>query len=68
LSGADSLTTKEEKGAYVYEQLTAVAQRTQPALIAQLEDLGVSYRRYWITNMIWVRGNSSAMETLARRE
>lgn len=68
LSGAASLTTKEAKGAYVYEQLTAVAQRTQPALIAQLDALGVPYRRHWITNMVWVRGSSGVIEALARRE
>ncbi len=67
LSGATLLTGKEAKGHYIYQQLTAVAQRTQPGLVAQLDDLGVPYRRYWIANMIWIRGDQSVIETLSRR-
>ncbi len=67
LSGTARLATKEEKGAYVYAQLTAVAQRTQPAVIAQLDALGVPYRRYWVANMIWVRGDQRVIEALASR-
>lgn len=67
LSGAAGLATKEEKGAYVYAQLTAVAQRTQPAVIAQLDALGASYRRYWVANMIWVRGDRQVIAALASR-
>lgn len=67
LSGAASLNSKEAKGAYVYAQLTAVAQRTQPAVIAQLDTLGVPYRRYWVANMIWVRGDRQVIAALASR-
>lgn len=67
VSGASALTTKEEKGAYVYKQLTAVAQRTQPAVIAMLKQENVSHRSYWISNMIWVRGNADIVEKLAQR-
>ena len=38
LSATQLMETKEEKGAYVYEKLTEVAQRTQPAVV-------VSYSR-----------------------
>ena len=35
LSRAGSLATKAEKGAYVFKQLTEIARKTQPALLAQ---------------------------------
>ena len=68
LSGAALLTTKEAKGRFVYEQLTAVANRTQPAVIQELEALGVAFRPYWISNMIWVEGDIYAVQAMALRE
>ncbi|NKQ37412.1 MAG: S8 family serine peptidase [Chloroflexi bacterium] len=67
LSGADALTDKTAKGRYVYEQLTAVAQQTQPPVIARLQSLGAEYRPYWISNMIWVRGDASLLPEMAMR-
>lgn len=67
LTAAYALDTKLQKGAYVYETLTATAARTQPAVIAQLDTLGVEYRPYWVANMIWVKGDMAAIEALARR-
>ncbi len=68
LSAAAILTTKEEKGRYVYEQLTAVANRTQPAVIVELERLGVAYKPFWISNMIWVEGDIYAVQAMALRD
>jgi serine protease AprX len=67
LSAAARLNTKEEKGAYVYEQLTAVAQRTQPAIVKELVQQGAAYRPYWVANMIWVRGDLNTLQSLATR-
>ncbi len=67
LSGADSLATKLEKGAYVYQRLTEVAGRTQPAVMAALKNQGVAYKPYWIANLIWVRGSLETVQTLAQR-
>jgi serine protease AprX len=67
LTGAAAIAGKEERGAYVWQRLVAVAERTQPALIAELDRLGASYRPYWIANMIWVRGDAATVERLARR-
>ena len=67
LAGADTIADKAARGAYVVEQLRATAARTQPALIAELEQMGVAYRPYWIANMIWVRGDAAAVERLAQR-
>jgi serine protease AprX len=67
LSAVKALPTKLEKGTYVYQTLTSVAERTQKGLITQLESLGVEYRPYWIANMIWVHGNLDTIQMLAQR-
>ena len=67
LSAAADFSTKSEKGWYVYNILTTLAQSTQAPLIAELNRLGLEYRPYWITNVIWVRGNLSAIQMLAER-
>jgi serine protease AprX len=67
LSRADSLSTKLEKGTYVYQTLSAFAARTQAPIIAELVRLGVEYRPYWIANMIWVRSGLSTVQLLAQR-
>lgn len=38
LREASRLATKQEKGAYVFQRLTEVAQRTQPSVIAALKN------------------------------
>ncbi|MDT8307836.1 MAG: S8 family serine peptidase, partial [Anaerolineae bacterium] len=67
LSGAAAIRDKRARGAYVVEQLKTTAGRTQPAVSAALDRLGVAYRPYWIANVIWVRGPASAVEQLAQR-
>ena len=67
LQGARRLASKTEKGAYVYARLTRIAQRTQAPLVAYLDASEASYRRYWVSNMIWVRGDAQVLEQLARR-
>ena len=67
LSEATALSTKLEKGAYVYRQLTETAQRTQGPLVADLQAQGLEYRAYWIANMIWARGDLQTVQRLADR-
>jgi serine protease AprX len=67
LSGAAALPTKLEKGQYVYETLTEVANRTQPPVRAALDSLGVQYEPYWVANMFWVRGDMNVVQTMAER-
>lgn len=67
LAGAAALRSKEEKGAWVYGQLTAVAARTQAAVLAELERRGVPHRAFWIVNLIWARGDAATLEAVARR-
>src|SRR4051794_31482939 len=57
ISGAAALATKAEKGQYVFNAKQAVAQRSQPAVKAALDTLGVPYRAYYLVNMFWVKGD-----------
>ena len=67
LSGAARLGDKVARGQYVYATLTAVAARTQAPLRALLDARGATYRAYWVTNMLWVRGDRGLVQTLAAR-
>ena len=67
LSAAAKMTSKIQKGRYVYQQLTAVAQQTQPPLLDALQQAGAAYQSFWVSNMIWVRGDAAVVEAMARR-
>jgi subtilisin family serine protease len=67
LSGADRLSTKEEKGRYVYRTLYDTAQATQKSLLIWLKAHSVEHRSFYIVNMIWVKGNLDVALTLASR-
>ncbi len=67
LSSAYEQKTKPEKGAFVYETLTTVAQRTQGPLLDALASLGAESRSFWVTNMIWVRGDQEVVQAMASR-
>jgi len=67
LSGAASLTSKEAKGRYVYEQLSAVAAQTQPAVVDTLDEHGASAQRFWVSNAIVASGNLDALQAVAGR-
>lgn len=67
LDAVASLPTKSQKGRYVYQTLSAHAARTQAPLLAILQAAGAQYRSYWITNLIWVRGEAGLLQQLAAR-
>jgi serine protease AprX len=67
LSAANALPTKSQKGEYVYQTLTTLAEHTQASLIAELGRLGVQYRPYWVANMIWVKAGLNTIQLLANR-
>ena len=67
LSGAEALSTKEEKGAYVYQQLTTTASETQPLVKQTLQSFGSEFRGFWITNAIWGKGSLAAIQAVALR-
>jgi hypothetical protein len=61
LSSARSMRTKEEKGRFVFDALTAAARRTQPAVRAVLRDSGADVKSFWIANALLVRGGRRAL-------
>jgi serine protease AprX len=67
LSGAALLPTKEARGTYVYDRLTAVARDTQRGVVAELELLGVRHQAFWISNLVWAVGGLDAVRAMARR-
>ncbi|NOZ95387.1 MAG: S8 family serine peptidase [Acidobacteria bacterium] len=67
LAEADTLTTKEERGTFVFGALVRTARRSQSSLRSWLEEHHVWYRPFYIVNAILVRGDRQLVETLARR-
>ena len=67
VSAADGLTSKVEKGAFVYETLSRKAAETQGPVLDALRAKGVEHRAYWVANMVWVRGGLDTVEAMARR-
>lgn len=49
----------EERGRFVYETLTAHAEQTQADVVAFLDQTEVSYKTFWIQNMIAVESSTS---------
>jgi hypothetical protein len=65
LSGAEAFAGKAEKGRFVFEALRAKAEASQGPLRAALDAAGVSYRSFYLVNMIEVTGGRPHAE--ARR-
>jgi serine protease AprX len=61
LSTAYTIPDREARLQYVYETLVETAERTQVALRAELDELGIPYRPYYIMNMIRVDGHRWSM-------
>jgi PKD repeat protein len=69
LSRVATLGSKDARTAYVFEQLTSVANKTQPPLLSYLDGQGVSYKSMYIQNMIRVEAAGLAeIEWLAARK
>lgn len=65
LSGSAGLATKEEKGQFVYQQLTATAQATQGNVKQTLTQLGAPFQSFWISNTLWARGSLAVVQAVA---
>ena len=68
LSGAASLTTKPEKGRYVYEELRDKSQATQGPVLQWLRERGIEHRSFYIVNAVLVKGSREVAEALASRQ
>ncbi len=67
LSEAALLPTKLEKGRFVFQRLTEVAARTQPAVLSSLSGKDIFIEPLWVANMIHVRGSFAHVLALAER-
>lgn len=68
LAPADAQPTKQARGRWVYETLWETAQRSQAPLRAWLDARGVTYRSYYIVNLLHVQaGDRMLVEALAAR-
>lgn len=67
LSAARDIHGKENKGRFVYETLTHHAQTSQSRIVAELEQLRVSYQSFWIANFLSVDGDLALATRLAER-
>ncbi|MCB0661992.1 MAG: S8 family serine peptidase [Saprospiraceae bacterium] len=65
LSGAYRLSTKAEKGRYVWNQLNKTADATQGEVLAVLEQAGVYYHAYKVVNCIYTVADFDVAATLA---
>ncbi|MFE7505153.1 S8 family serine peptidase [Promicromonospora sp. NPDC057488] len=54
LEAAEGITVWSERGRYVYDALTAAAEKAQAGTIAELEKAGAEYTSYWAANAILV--------------
>lgn len=66
LSEAAFLPKKEDKGTYVFQQLSATAERTQTELLQVLNDFAAPHHTYWVINAVWAKGGKSLLETIAK--
>lgn len=67
LLGADSLSSKQEKGRFVRDALWEKAQATQGSILQWLKERGIEHRSYYIVNMVWVKANQDVAVELAAR-
>src|SRR6185369_15878646 len=68
VSKAYTMKDQNARGWYVYKTLKAEAARTQAPLKAYLDSQGVSYRSFWVANVIFVHAGTRALvENLADR-
>jgi len=67
LSGAAALTTKMEKGRYVYDALRNKSKATQTPILQWLRDLGIEHQSFYIVNAILVKGSREIAEALTAR-
>ena len=68
LKGAEEFTEKIDKGTFVYEALSSLAERSQAGLKAELDARGIAHRSFYLVNMLEVVATRSVAGELAARE
>ena len=67
LAPAAGFEKRAERTAFVYENLTSVAETSQADLRKLLESRGVTYQPFWVINAIQVTGDRLLLQELAGR-
>ncbi len=65
VSSAALLRTKEEKGQFVFEQLTQTAKRTQRNVLDFLKKEKITHQSFWVVNVIHAKLNQEQVEKIA---
>jgi hypothetical protein len=66
LSQAKYITDREQKLAFVFNQLQTKAASTQAEVLRFAQLQAMPYRSYFITNAVWVKANLWQLQTLAQ--
>ncbi|MFN0036404.1 MAG: S8 family serine peptidase [Saprospiraceae bacterium] len=66
VSPARQLRKKEEKGKYVFETLSAFAEKDQRAVRDLLQNEGAPLHSFWIINGLWAKGSAALLEQIAK--
>ena len=64
LSGAAALTTKMEKGRYVYDALRNKSKTTQTPILQWLRERGIEHRSFYVVNAVLVKGSSGSSRSV----
>ncbi len=67
LSGAASISNRNARGWYVYNQLTQLAASSQRGLRAMLKARGAPAKAFWILNSIRIRSGAATLNAVAAR-
>ena len=67
VSASRQMATKEARGQYVYQVLSAEAAQVQSEVAALLRAAKVSYRSFFVVNAIHTKGNLSLVSSIAAR-
>ncbi len=67
LDSAADIEDRTTRGTFVVEELLEVADESQTALLARLDELGVAYESFWIVNAIEITGDETVLSEVAAR-
>jgi subtilisin family serine protease len=65
LNAVSHIPDWNERGAFVYQQLTQIAENSQAGLRGLLDKRGAQYRVFWLANAIQVTGDKALLDELA---
>ena len=66
VSAAKLLRTKKEKGKYVFQTLSAFAEKDQRMVRDVLRNEQALHHSFWIINALWAKGPASLIEEMAK--